>query len=84
MSLARWPFRAVRIEVVGRAGVSLGLITIIGWCRVRGRAASTLNNQPAKLFFRNSRISHRWPLPEISGVNVGKGSNRRAPLQSRE
>src|ERR1700747_334715 len=30
VSLARWPIRAVRIEVVGRAGVSPGLPTMIG------------------------------------------------------
>src|SRR5215831_7480290 len=33
MSLARWPFCAVRVEVVGRAGVSPGLVMMISRCR---------------------------------------------------
>src|SRR5689334_22370025 len=50
MSLARWPFRAVRIEVVGRASVSPGLVMMIGWCRFAVEGVDTQRRTGKDLF----------------------------------
>ena len=48
--------------------------------QVRGRAASTLNGRPTKLFLRNSRVSHRDRGPGRSAAYLMQTPPRRSGL----
>jgi hypothetical protein len=83
MSLARWPFRAVRKKVVGRAEMSPGLAVMIGRCSFAVERRQRPNSKNYLAQYKGS-----CPLAAAqdknSGANVRKERIAGALLLSRE